>query len=89
MERLTVRQYAKKKKLSIYNVIKLARTGQIKSESVAENGKEVLYILDEEVDEKPRESGLQTPKTPEEEIVMLKARIKKLEEELAKCKRRR
>lgn len=36
MERLTVKAYAKQHKLSIYNVIKMARTGVLKSETVEE-----------------------------------------------------
>ena len=87
MERLTARQYAKKHKISIYNAIKLARTGQVPSETVEENGKEVLYLLEEA--EAPR-SAQPEPKpkpTPEEEIHMLKEEIAKLKEELARCRK--
>ncbi|HHD83450.1 MAG TPA: hypothetical protein ENK93_01100 [Campylobacteraceae bacterium] len=89
MERLTARQYAKKHKISIYNAIKLARTGQVKSETVEENGKEVLYILEDYAKSGPADDEVTTPQTPEEEIALLRARIKKLEEELALCRKER
>ncbi|MMZ66886.1 hypothetical protein D1872_294200 [compost metagenome] len=90
MERLTVKAYAKKQKLSIYNVIKMARTGVLKSETVEEEGKEVLYILTEP----EKEAALQEeilprnpPKNMREENRMLKEEIKRLKEELARCKK--
>ncbi len=92
MERLTVKAYAKKHKLSIYNVIKMARTGAIESETVEEEGKEVLYILTKPQQEASLEEEIilqNPPKNMREENRMLKAEIKRLREELARCQKRR
>ncbi len=92
MERLTVKAYAKKHKLSIYNVIKMARTGAIESETVEEEGKEVLYILTRPKQEASLEEEIilqNPPKNMREENHMLKAEIKRLREELSRCKKRR
>jgi len=47
MERVTLKSYAVKHKLSLFNVVKMVKSGQLKSETVEENGKEVTYILSE------------------------------------------
>jgi len=47
MERMTMKKYAVKHKLSLFNVVKMIKSGQLKSETVEENGKEVTYILDQ------------------------------------------
>ena len=47
MERMTMKRYAVKHKLSLFNVVKMIKSGQLKSETVEENGKEVTYILDQ------------------------------------------
>lgn len=42
---MTMKTYAVKHKLSLFNVVKMIKSGQLKSETVEENGKEVTYIL--------------------------------------------
>lgn len=44
---MTMKRYAVKHKLSLFNVVKMIKSGQLKSETVEENGKEVTYILDQ------------------------------------------
>lgn len=92
MEKVTVKAYARKHKLSIYNVIKMTREGTLKSEKVEENGKEVVYILTDDETEEQLASEIipqNPPKSLKEENLLLKVEIKRLKEELAKCKRRR
>ena len=92
MEKVTVKEYARKHKLSIYNVIKMIREGTLKSEKVEENGKEVVYILTDDETEEQLASEIipqNPPKSLKEENLLLKAEIKRLKEELAKCKKRR
>ena len=92
MEKVSVKAYARRHKLSIYNVIKMTREGTLKSEKVEENGKEVVYILVDDETEEQLASGIipqNPPKSLKEENLLLKAEIKRLKEELAKCKRRR
>jgi len=48
MERMTLKSYAVKHKLSLFNVVKMIKSGELKSETVEENGKEVTYILPEQ-----------------------------------------
>jgi uncharacterized small protein (DUF1192 family) len=92
MKRATIKEYARTHKLSIYNVIKMTREGKVKTETVEENGKEIVYILlDDEVEaELSEEIILQNPpKSLKEENAMLKAEIKRLKKELEKCKKGR
>jgi len=92
MEKIGLKEYARKHKLSIYNVIKMTREGTLKSEKVEENGKEVVYILvDDETEEQLASEIIpqNPPKSLKEENILLKAEIKRLKEELAKCKKRR
>ena len=52
MEKMTMKAYAVKHKLSLFNVVKLIKSGKVKSETVTEDGREKVYILldEKEVD---------------------------------------
>jgi len=52
MERMTIKAYAVKNKLSIFNVMKMVKSGKVKSEVFQEKGREVTYILYDEESEK-------------------------------------
>ena len=43
--RMTIKEYAVKHRLSIFNVVKMVKSGELESETVTEEGKETLYIL--------------------------------------------
>ncbi len=93
MERMTIKAYAIKHKLSIYNVMKMARTGKLNTEVVEENGKEVTYILVEEAQEAAIQEQIlplnaKEDRTVEEEITLLKAEVALLKKEVAKLKER-
>ena len=45
MEKLSIKAYAAKHKLSIFNVVKMTKSGQVPTETVVENGKDVVYII--------------------------------------------
>ena len=45
MNKITIKAYAVKHKLSIYNVMKMIKSGKVKSEVLEEDGREVTYIL--------------------------------------------
>ena len=51
MERITIKEYAVKHKLSIFNVMKMIKTDKVKSEIFQEKGREVTYILYDEKSE--------------------------------------
>lgn len=48
MNRLTIKEYAIRHKLSIYNVVKMTKNGTLKTETEKIDGKDELYILDSE-----------------------------------------
>ncbi len=56
MERISVKEYARKHKLSLFQVIKKINSGELRSESVEENGSRVQYILLDQDREAPAES---------------------------------
>ena len=91
MQRVTLREYAKKHKLSFFNVLKMVKGGDLKSESVIENGKEVFYVLIDEAIEKeisqkiiPNSHG---KLTLQEENQWLKAELARLKEKLEACEK--
>lgn len=59
MKALTVKEYAVRNKISIFNVIKMAKSGKIPSETRKVEGKDELYILTEEA---PRVESVQEEK---------------------------
>jgi hypothetical protein len=58
MERMTIKAYAVKHKLSIFNVMKMIKSGKVKSEVFQEKGREVTYILYDEESEKEIEEQI-------------------------------
>ena len=92
MEKVSLREYAKRKKLSYFDVMKLVRNGKVQSETVEENGKDVPYILlEDEVEQVVNEGVVEVNSetmTAEEENVLLKEEIIKLKEALERCNKR-
>jgi polyhydroxyalkanoate synthesis regulator phasin len=80
MERITIKAYAVKHKLSIFNVMKMVKSGKVKSEVYNEKGREVTYIL---LDEK-REKEIKEQIVPieQKEDLMLHEEIKFLQKEI-------
>lgn len=66
MKELTLKEYAVKHKISLFNVMKLAKAGQIPSDTRTVNGKDELVIL---TDEAPKSAPVKT----DEEIDYKKA----------------
>jgi len=71
MKALTVKEYAVKNKISIFNVIKMAKSGKVPSETRKVEGKDELFILTEEAPQ------VETPK--KEEIIDYKKAYFELE----------
>jgi len=93
MEKLSIKAYAAKHKLSIFNVVKMTKSGQVPTETVVENGKDVVYILlDDDVEKKVKNSIVQEenkePYSLKKENERLKKEIEKLKEEIALLKNR-
>ena len=93
MERLSIKAYAARHKLSIFNVVKMTKSGQIPTESVVEDGKDVVYILiDDAVENEVKKNivreGNKEPHSLRKENARLKKEIEKLKEEIAVLKNR-
>ena len=92
MEKLSIKAYAAKHKLSIFNVVKMTKSGQVPTETVVENGKDVVYIiLNDDVEKKIKKSIVQEekkePYSLRKENARLKKEIEKLKEEIALLKK--
>lgn len=93
MERMSMKAYAVKHKLSLFNVVKMTKSGKVPTETVVENGKDVLYILiDEELEKKVTQTIMSsTSKVPyslRKENEGLKKEIERLKEEIIVLKKR-
>lgn len=93
MNKISIKSYALKHKLSIFNVIKMTKSGQLPTETVVENGKDVVYILiDENAGNGVQKSLIQTkskePFSLRKENERLKKEIEQLKEEIAVLKNR-
>jgi len=94
MQRLSIRAYAVKHKLSIYNVMKMVRSGKLETEILDEEGKEVTYILVDEAKEAEIQKQIIPAKEAnrrslEEEVSLLKAEVAMLKKEVAALQRER
>ena len=80
---MTIKAYAIKHKLSIFNVIKMIKSGKLKTESIEENGKEIIYILVDE-NKELKEKNLSISKSSE---VSLKEMVERLQKEVKLLRR--
>ena len=92
MEKLTIKAYAKRHKISIFNAMKRVREGSVRSETVLEEGREVIYVLEDTEQAEKRESSVtapdQTPISLESEIALLKKEVAALRNELEALKKK-
>lgn len=92
MEKISIKAYAARHKLSIFNVVKMTKSGQLATESVLENGKETVYVLlDGDVEKKVNVAEVReeskAPYSLKKENERLKKEILKLKEEIARLKK--
>ena len=95
MKRITIKAYAVKHKLSMFNVIKMVKSGALKSEVVPENGRDVTYILYEDesdntvVEKSTPPAEKEVPRTAEmsDELKALKEEVQLLRHEVEALKR--
>ena len=88
-----MKAYALKHKLSLFNVVKMTKSGNIPTETVVENGKDVVYILIDEAVEKEVSQAIvpaenKEPYSLRKENERLKKEIEKLKEEIILLKKR-
>ena len=92
MDKITIKAYAVKHKLSIFNVMKMVKSSKLKSEVIEEEGKDITYILlDEAIEEEVKEGIVTIEKSNygklSAEIKMLKDEMKLLRLEIERLKR--
>ena len=93
MEKITIKAYAVKHKLSIFNVMKMVKSGKLKSTTIEENGKEHTYIiLDDTIEEEVKKTIVPSDekdiKRLNEEVRLLKHEVAKLREEIAQLSKK-
>ena len=93
MEKVTIKAYAVKHKLSIFNVMKMLKSGKLKSEIVEENGKEVTYIVLDEATEAEVKAGIVTIEKKgeaklREEMKILSSEVELLRTEIEALKKK-
>ena len=77
---LSIKEYARKHKISIFQAVKLAKSGKVETKTEIVNGKEQVFIKDgSKTEEKAKPQKPQTIEELAKEIELLKERIKKLE----------
>lgn len=92
MEKITIRAYAIKHKLSIFNVVKMIKSGQLPTEKVLEDGKDIIYILIDKEDVENESAKTIIPQESREpyglrkENALLKKEVEKLKLEIAALK---
>ncbi|HFU77772.1 MAG TPA: hypothetical protein ENK98_08640 [Epsilonproteobacteria bacterium] len=93
MQKVTIKAYAVSHKLSIFNVMKMVKSGKLKSEVIEENGKEITYIImDETIESEVKEAIVSAEKTTEtklqEEMKILTAEVQLLRTEIETLKKK-
>jgi len=93
MKKMTIKAYAVKHKLSIFNVVKMTKSGQVPTEIVEEEGRDMVYILIDDAIEKKVDKMIvpQEQKAPyslRKENERLKKEIEKLRSEIMALKKR-
>lgn len=84
MEKITIKAYAVKHKLSIFNVMKMIKSSKLKIKVEEENNKEITYILlDSKAEEEVKNSIVPLK---ERENTTMKEELKQLRAEMATLK---
>ena len=84
MKKITIKAYAVKHKLSIFNVMKMVKSGKLKTTAEEENSKEITYILlDDKIEEEVEKSIVPMS---ERESATIKKELKQLRIEIVALK---
>jgi vacuolar-type H+-ATPase subunit F/Vma7 len=93
MKKVTIKAYAVSHKLSIFNVMKMVKSGKLQSEVIEESGKEVTYIIvDEQIEEDIKAQIIPLSEKKEVQLTLEVAALKKelnlLKKEIQEIKKR-
>jgi len=87
MERVSVKEFARRHRLSIYQVIKKINNGELQSETITENGSTSQYVILENGSERDTKAGKsKNPSRPENEEDCI-AELRRLRDEVAELRR--
>ncbi|MBD3789120.1 MAG: hypothetical protein IE885_01920 [Campylobacterales bacterium] len=91
MQKMTIKEYAQKHKLSIFNVVKMTRSGELETQTVNENGKDIIFIIVKNENtiniKESQVSDTTEPYSLRKENERLKAEILQLKEEIKELKK--
>ncbi len=90
MEKLSLKAYAVKNKMSLFSVVKLVKSGKVKSSTEEVDGKDVTYVLLEDEGKQTSEKVKEETKVSfhiEEELKKLILEVAVLKEEIEKLKK--
>ena len=92
MNKVTIKAYAVSHKLSIFNVMKMVKSGKLKSEVKEVEGKEVTYILiDNQIEEEVKAEIIPLTQKQEAQIMLemkaLRQEVSILKKEIAEIKK--
>ena len=92
MEKLSVKEYARRHKMSIFQVIKKINRGELKTENVQENGVDVQYILlhgttdgEEQPETNMNRPSVAPQKRFDEKLLSLQREVEELRRIVARC----
>ena len=93
MEKISIKAYAIKHKLSIFNVMKMLKSGKLKSTVIEEEGKEITYIILDKETEKEVQSSIvpiseRESATLHKELRELRTELQQLKSEVENLKKR-
>ena len=91
MEKMSIKSYAIKHKLSMFNVMKMVKSGKLVTDTEEKDGREVTYIVIDDATEKEVEMSIvnfseNKSATIEEEIELLKLELGILKNEISMLK---
>ncbi|WP_201351913.1 hypothetical protein [Hydrogenimonas urashimensis] len=97
MKKITVKEYAKLNRVSIYSVIKKIQRGELEGVTLEENGQRVNYVVLDDAktgddplpvseQKRPLEpSGSERPDSPAGEIALLREEVARLRRLVERC----
>ena len=90
MKKVTAREYARRHKMSLFQVIKKIQKGELRGEQIEENGLKVQYVLleeEKESEKRPTEGASASVKTETAENDPVLEEVKKLRRELSELRK--
>ena len=92
MEKITAREYARRHRKSLFEVIKMIQQGTLQGEQLEENGRNVQYVFVDKHEDAPSHRTAPDKEIPspeahsvQEELALLRKEIERLRAQLIEC----